>query len=132
AVELVTGTKVKDVALRKKLYEGGKSAVDSANDPMIALARLIDGEARAVRKIVETQGEAKQQAHAQIAKARFAIEGTSNYPDATFTLRLAFGTVKGYEEGGKPIPSHTTIAGLYTRAAEQEYRPPFDLPKTWL
>jgi len=132
AATLVKGTKVKDVGFRKKLYAGGATAIAASSDEMIDLARLIDPDARAVRKIVEAQGEAKQQAHAQIAKARFAIEGTSNYPDATFTLRLAFGTVKGYEEGGKHIPSHTTIAGLYTRAAEQEYRPPFDLPKTWL
>jgi len=132
AAELINGTKFKDVAFRKKLYEGGASAVDAVKDPMLELARLVDPEARTLRKIIEAQGEAKQQAHAQIAKARFAIEGTSSYPDATFTLRLAFGAVKGYEEGGKHVPSHTTIAGLYERAAEQEYRPPFDLPKLWL
>jgi hypothetical protein len=101
ATELVNGTKVNDVAFRKKLFEDGKSAVDSANDPMLALAKLIDEQARAVRKIIETQGEVKQQAHAKIAKARFALEGTSNYPDATFTLRLAFGAVKGYQESGQ-------------------------------
>jgi len=132
ATQLITGTKAKDVSFRKELYEGGMAAVDAAHDPMIELARLVDPEARAVRKIIETQSEAKQQAHAQIAKARFAIEGTSRYPDATFTLRLAYGQVKGYEEGGKHIPAHTTIAGLYERAAEQQYRPPFDLPKPWL
>ncbi len=132
ATELVQGTKMKDVSFRKKLYEGGKSAVDGASDPMIALARLVDADARAARKIVENQGEAKQQAHAAIAKARFAVEGTSSYPDATFTLRLAFGTVKGFSEGGKQIPAHTVYAGLYERAEEQEHRPPFDLPKIWL
>jgi hypothetical protein len=133
AVELIQGTKMRDVAFRKKLYEGGSAAVNAAaNDPMIALARLVDDEARALRKVIETQTEAKQQSHAQIAKARFALEGTGNYPDATFTLRLAFGTVKGFEEGGKPIPAHTTIAGLYERAAEQANRPPFDLPKVWI
>ncbi len=132
AVELITSTKVNDVAFRKKLYEGGQAAVDAANDPMIALAKLVDEEARAARKIIEAQTEAKQQSHAKIAKARFALEGTSSYPDATFTLRLAFGTVKGFEEGGKPVPAHTTIAGLYERAAEQNYRTPFDLPKVWL
>ena len=131
AVELIKATKVLDVALRKKLYEGGAAAVEAANDPMIALAKLVDGDARALRKIIETQGEAKQQSHAKIAKARFALEGTGSYPDATFTLRLAFGTVKGFEEGGKPIPAHTTFAGLYERAAEQGNRPPFDLPKIW-
>ena len=132
ATQLITGTKVKDVSFRKKLYQGGASAVETANDPMIDLARLVDPQARALRRIIEAQGEAKQQAHAQIAKARFAVEGTSNYPDATFTLRLAFGTVKGYQEGGRHVASHTILAGLYERAAEQEYRPPFDLPKLWL
>src|SRR5258706_11335442 len=132
ATELVQRTKVSDVSLRKKLFAGGKSALESTKDPMVELAQLVDAKARDVRKIIETQGEVKQQAHAKIAKARFALEGTSTYPDATFTLRLAFGTVSGYEEGGKFIPPHTTIAGLYERAAEQEYRPPFDLPKIWL
>ena len=132
ASELVRGTKVSDVAFRKRLYEQGKAAVDAAHDPMIDLARLIDSDARAVRKIVETQSEAKQQAHGQISKARFAIEGTGNYPDATFTLRLAYGTVKGYEENGRPIPFQTTLAGLYERGAEHKNQPPFDIPPRWL
>jgi hypothetical protein len=133
ATELVNGTKVGEVAFRKKLWEGGQSTVDaSANDPLIALAKLVDEPAREVRKIIDAQNEAKQQAHARIAKARFALEGTSTYPDATFTLRLAFGTVKGYEEGGKRIAPHTTFAGLYERAKEQDSRPPFDLPEVWV
>jgi len=132
AAELIHGTKVKDVAVRKKLYEGGAAAVSAAHDPLIELAQLVDGDARALRKIMEAQGEAKQQAHAHIAKVRFALEGTSTYQDATFTLRLAFGTVKGYEENGKHIPAHTVIGGLYERAAAQNYRPPFDVPKRWL
>jgi hypothetical protein len=132
ASELVRGTKMKDVALRKKLYAEGRPAVDAARDPLIELARLIDSEARALRKIVETQSEIKQQAQAQISKARFAIEGTSTYPDATFTLRLAYGTVKGYEENGQHVPFQTTLAGLYERGAEHGNQPPFDIPPRWL
>jgi hypothetical protein len=132
ASELVRGTKLKDVASRKKFYQEGQAAVDAARDPMIELAKLIDPEARAVRKILETQSEIKQQAHALIEKARFAIEGTGNYPDATFTLRLAYGTVKGYEEGGQHIPFQTTLAGLYERGAEHKNQPPFDIPARWL
>jgi hypothetical protein len=130
AYELIKGTKVKDVAFRKKLYEGGKAAIDAASgDTMIALAKLIDPEARALRKIVETEvEEPKRQAYAQIAKAKFAVEGTSTYPDATFTLRLAFGPVKGYTENGQTIPSDTQYTGLYERAAEHQNKPPFDLP----
>jgi hypothetical protein len=131
ATQLVQGTQVKNVEFRKKLFQRGTSAVGATHDPMLELAQLVDGQARALRKIMETQNEVKQQAHAKIAKARFAVEGTGNYPDATFTLRLAYGTVKGYKEGGKDIPAHTTFAGLYERAAEQQNRPPFDLPKIW-
>src|SRR6185503_4725008 len=83
AAQLISSTKVHDVAFRKKLYEGGAAAVTAARDPMIELARSVDEEARGLRKVMETQGEAKQQAHAKIAKARFAVEGTSTYPDAT-------------------------------------------------
>ncbi|MBN1796487.1 MAG: S46 family peptidase [Sedimentisphaerales bacterium] len=132
AIELVKGTKLKSVDFRRKLYDGGKAAVDTANDPMIALARIVDADARAVRLIMEIQDEIKQQAHADITKARFTIEGTSNYPDATFTLRLAFGRAKGYEENNQKIPYQTNLAGLYKRAKEHEYKPPFDLPERWI
>src|SRR2546423_963339 len=132
AAELIKGTKVKDPAVRKQLFEGGAAAVTAAKDPMIELARLIDAPARAARKVYETQDETKQQAYADIAKARFAIEGTTNYPDATFTLRLSYGTVRGYEENGKSVASFTDFAGLYARSAEHNNQPPFDLPSRWV
>src|SRR5262249_13651381 len=132
AAELVTGSKLKDVGLRKKLYEGGKDAVAAVKDPMIDLAKLIDPEARAARKVIEAQGEVKSQAYAQIAKAKYAVEGASTYPDATFTLRLSYGAVKGFEEGGKHVPFETNYAGLYERSAEHRDKEPFDLPKRWV
>jgi hypothetical protein len=132
ASELINTTKVRDVAFRKKLYEGGAAAVSAAKDPMIELARVVDSEARTLRKTAEAQDEIKQQAQAAISKARFALYGTSNYPDATFTLRLAYGAVKGYEENGVQIPATTNVAGLYQRAADQQNKPPFDLPPRWV
>ncbi len=133
AAELVNGTKLAKVAVRKKLYEGGKEAVASSDDPMIQLARLVDKESRAVRKVMDSQfEEVKRQAYDQIARTKFAVEGTDTYPDATFTLRLSFGTVKGYEEGGKHVPFETTFAGLYERAQEKNDKHPFDLPPRWL
>jgi hypothetical protein len=133
AYELVSGTKLKDVKLRKKLYKGGKEVIDAAHDPMIELARLVDPEARKVRKTIESEvEEVQRQAYAEIAKVKFALEGTSTYPDATFTLRLSFGQVKGYEEDGKHVPFETTFAGLYKRSAEHHNREPFDLPPRWV
>ncbi|PYK70832.1 MAG: serine protease [Verrucomicrobia bacterium] len=132
AMELVSGTKLKDVEFRKNLYAKNAAALQAAHDPMLDLARMIDAPAREARKTHEAQEEIKRQAYAEIAKARFAIEGTSNYPDATFTLRLSYGKVMGYEEDGKQIPPFTDLAGLYQRAAEHDNRPPFDLPQRWI
>jgi hypothetical protein len=132
ARDLVIRTKLKDVAERKRLYEGGRQAIADSNDAMLVLAKLVDPASRKVRKIMESDvDEVKRQAYAQIARAKYAIEGTNTYPDATFTLRLAFGTVRGYEENGKAIPFETTFAGLYERAAEHHEKPPFNLPPRW-
>jgi len=132
AIELVSGTKLKDVAVRKDLYGKDAATLQAAHDLMLDLARLIDGPAREARKTHETQEEIKKQAYAEIVKAWFAIEGTSNYPDATFTLRLSYGRVRGYEEDGKQIPAFTNFEGLYQRSAEHENKPPFDLPQRWI
>jgi len=132
AAELVLGTKVKDVALRKRLYAGTPADVEAAHDPMIEMVKLVDADARAVRKVIETQDEIKRQAHARIAQARFTLEKGGSYPDATSTLRLAFGIVKGYEENGRAIPFQTTFAGLYERAAAHRHKLPFDLPQRWI
>jgi len=132
ATELVNGTRLKDVAFRKQMYEGGLNTVSTAKDPMIEVARIVDGPAREARKVYEAQDETKQQAYAEISKARFAVEGTSTYPDATFTLRLSYGPVRGYEEAGKAVAPLTNFAGLYQRAAEHHNEAPFDLPKRWI
>jgi hypothetical protein len=132
AVELISGTKLKDLAVRKDLYRKDVAALQAAHDPMIDLARLVDGPARDARRIYDAQEEIKKQAYSEIAKARFAIEGASNYPDATFTLRLSYGTVRGYEQDGKQIPPFTDFAGLYQRSADHANKPPFDLPQRWI
>jgi hypothetical protein len=131
AAELIQGTKVREAAFRRKLYEGGAAAVDAARDPMIELARAVDDEARALRKTAEEQNEVKSQAHAALARARNALDGNAGYPDATFTLRLACGTIQGVTQPGGEIPPFTTFAGLYARAAAMNGRPPFDLTPLW-
>jgi hypothetical protein len=120
------------VAVRKDLYSKDAAALQATHDPLLDLARLIDGPAREARKINDAQEEIKKQAYAEIARARFAIEGTGSYPDATFTLRLSYGTVRGYEQDGKQIPAFTDFDGLYQRSAEHDNKPPFDLPQRWI
>jgi hypothetical protein len=133
AAELVQGTKLADVATRRKLAEGGLQAIEASDDPMIQLARMVDKPARKVRTIYEQQVEEPQRwAYGKLADARFALFGADTYPDATFTLRLSVGTIKGYEQNGVQVPVWTTLAGLYRTAKEHDYAEPFNLPQIWL
>jgi len=132
AAELVHGTSLKDVAVRRRLADGGLKAIEESSDPMIQLAKMIDPEARRIRQEFEQQvDEPQREAYAKIASARFAVYGSSVYPDATFTLRLAFGEVKGYTQAGETIPWGTTLGGTYEHAAAHDDKYPFELPKIW-
>ncbi len=132
AYKLIHDSKLKDVATRKMLADGGLKAIEASTDPMIRLARLVDPEARRLRMIYDNQvQEPRRQAYSKIAQARFAVYGKNIYPDATFTLRLSFGQTKGYQENGKQIPWMTTIAGAFQHAADHDNQPPFQLPKSW-
>ncbi len=132
AEDLVGGTRLQDVPQRQRLLDGGKAAVDAADDRMLQLARLIDGEARALRQRYDELDELRQQAYGEIARGIFERYGSTVAPDATFTLRLAFGTVQGYEAEGRTIPYATTFGQMYARADEQGQHEPFALPKRWL
>jgi hypothetical protein len=129
---LVAGSKLAEVSARRSLAEGGRTAIEKADDPMIKLALAVDADARAVRKRFEDDVEGVQTAqYALIAKAVFEDQGASVYPDATFTLRLAFGTVKGYEENGHPVAPFTTIGGAFEHAKKHGDTPPYQLPPSW-
>jgi len=131
AAELIAGTKLFDVAERKKVYDG-KKAVDASNDPLILLAKLIDTEARAIRKKYEDEvEEPERQAYAAIAKLRFEAYGKTIAPDATNTLRIAFGVVKGYEVDGKQLPYATSFGTAYEKSIALGGKEPFDLPPRW-
>jgi hypothetical protein len=130
AAVAVRGTGLAALAARRRLWEGGRAALDGSDDPMIALARALDPDARAVRRAYEEEVEAVvQKAHETIAEARFALRGRSAYPDATFTLRLSYGEVKGWTEGTREVAPFTTLAGAFERHTGRD---PFALPRSWL
>ena len=132
AADLIDGTRLAQVGVRKALAEGGMAAIEASDDPMIKLALAIDADARKVRKRLEDEVEAVDTVqYAAIAKARFAELGESTYPDATFTLRLAYGTVKPIDMGTKVIPSYTTMGGAFDHAKAHGDKPPYQLPPTW-
>jgi hypothetical protein len=129
AERVISGTKLGDAAVRLALWKGGAAAVDASTDPMIALAKLVDPDARAIRKRYEDEVEAPtDRAAEKLAHARFAALGTSVYPDATFTLRLNYGTVQGWIENGTEVPPFTRLETAFARATGAD---PFRLPDSW-
>ncbi|MGZ5496741.1 MAG: S46 family peptidase, partial [Candidatus Aminicenantales bacterium] len=129
ARDLIAGTKLKDIDARKKLLDGGLTAVYQSQDPMIKLALLVDPVSRGLRARYEDQVDAVETRNGtRIAQAMFKLEGTSIPPDATGTLRLSFGAVKGYVENGRKVAFQTTFAGLYDKSAKAGNKDPYELP----
>ncbi|MFM7738606.1 MAG: S46 family peptidase, partial [Planctomycetota bacterium] len=114
AAELISGTSLMDVDARKALVKSGLGGVASSTDPLVAFIRQLDPEIRRFRKLTDELDELEKQSYAQVSNAIFATQGTSTYPDATFSLRLSFGPVKGYEEDGKKVPAWTDFGGAFT------------------
>ena len=132
ARELVEDTTLIDVEQRRRLAGADPQTLAASDDPLIKLALAVDPEARAVRKVWEDQVEGVESSqYGRIAEALFRLQGDTVYPDATFTLRLAFGTVKGWEEQGEAIPPYTQIGGLFDRAESKGNADPYHVPDAW-
>lgn len=130
AAQLVSGSRLGDADVREALWEGGQQAIDVSDDLMIKLALRLEANARALRQRYEEEVEAPMELAAeQIAAARFAIQGTGRYPDATFTLRVTYGSVRGWVEQGAPVKPFTTMQRAFDRATGKE---PFRIPDSWL
>ena len=141
AAELISGSHLDDANFRKQLYEGGTQAIASSTDPLIVLMRDIEPRARELRKTYDDQVDAVERRNgAKFAKLKFATEGTNTYPDATFTLRLSYGAVKGFTEDGRghivppgtKVPYFTTIGGAFEHATKHGDKDPYQLPQSWM
>ncbi len=133
AKEVIAGTKIDDVAVRKQLFEGGKAAVDASTDPLIVMMREVEPDAAAIHSRDEDEVQAVlRSSGANVGKALFAQKGLSVPPDATFTLRLSYGTIAGYKLNGKKVPWFTTMGGAYEHAAQHGDKPPYQLPESWI
>jgi hypothetical protein len=128
AAALIGSTKLGDPAVRKTLMDGGAAAIARSTDPLVVLGRALDPLTRAAQKTLDREVvSVSSVAREKIGQARFAVYGAAAYPDATFTLRLSYGTVSGYPMNGTRAPYKTTFAGLYDRSAGFDDKPPFKL-----
>ena len=128
AREVISATKLGDPEFRKQLGANDAAAAKDSDDPMMVFYRLTDERAREIRERYENEVEAVEQANGtRIAQARFAVMGANVYPDATFTLRLAFGIVKAYlSDERKRVAPFTTIGGLFEKYTGED---PYELPQ---
>lgn len=132
ATQLVAATTLGDASVRKALFTGGADALRASSDPFIELARRLDPRARELRTRYDNEVIAvERNAYASVAQALFAVEGDGAYPDGTFTLRLSYGQVKGYQEDGRAVSPFTEIGGLYVRGDQHGLKPPYKYADSW-
>ena len=131
AEALVKGTKLADAAFLEAAVEGGAAAVEASSDPMIAAAREVEAAASGYVKRAADLNTVISGNTEKLGQAIFAAYGTALPPDATFTLRISDGVVKGFPFNGTIAPYKTSFYGLYARSAEFDDRPPFQLTERW-
>ncbi len=130
ARNLINGSRLADPAVRRGLWDGGQKAVAASTDPMIRFAKAVDAQSRLIRRQYQDSVESVEKRNSElVAQALFAVQGTSVYPDATFSLRVTYGTVRGYKEGSMELSPMTLIGGAFERHTGRE---PYVLPASWL
>jgi hypothetical protein len=130
AAEIIANTTLKTAEGRKALSKQGFDAISKSSDPLVQLVRTMESEYRKLREIADSLDEQERQAYAKITEAKFALGGVSVYPDATFTLRLSYGLVSGYESNGR-IPAFTTLGGAFDHEKSHLAKDPWVLPASW-
>ena len=128
--QLIDQTELFSLETRKKLAAGGLAGIMDSKDPMIQLARSLESEYRKVHEVMDSIEEQERQAYSKITEAKFAVGGDSMYPDATFTLRLSYGAVRGYESNGS-VPAWTTLGGAFEHEKQHLAEDPWVLPASW-
>jgi len=131
ATEIVAATKLISIEERKRLAAAGTQGIFDSRDPLIQLAKSFEADYRRAHEAADSIEEQERQAYAKITEAKFAVGGDSIYPDATFTLRLAYGKVLGYASDGKTVPAQTTLGGAFQHETLHLNKDPWVLPKSW-
>ena len=129
ADRLISGTKLTDAAFRAQTLSMTPEQLAVA-DPLLAFVLANDDAAQATgdRWAAEVNAPTARAAES-VAKARFAVYGTNQYPDATFSLRLSYGRVEGWTYRGVTVPAFTYMGGLYERATGAE---PFNAAQAFI
>jgi hypothetical protein len=122
-------TRLVDRAHRLSLMTASAAELESSSDPFMKLAVRLSAAERAREKRGQDMGGTIQAARLVYMEAlvRFLEQhGEHVYPDANGTLRVSWGTVKGYtKEDGVVFPPFSTAEDLVQKNTGEK---PFDTP----
>ncbi|MBK8628229.1 MAG: S46 family peptidase [Saprospiraceae bacterium] len=127
---LLKETKFTDEKKISKFFEK-EDKMDKDDDPLLEAAAIFVGRYKEASQVFQSSGPARQALEAKIANQVFKVYGDKLPPDATFTLRVSDGLIKGYDYNGTIAPVITTYFGLYDRYYSNNKTFPWSLPERW-
>jgi hypothetical protein len=116
---------------RARLVEGGLDALSGCTDPLVQAVAELEPLATSYAKRQAQLNDVISANSEKLGEAIYAAYGKALPPDATFTLRISDGVVKGYPMNGTIAPYKTSFYGLFARSAEFDDTPPFQLTERW-
>jgi V8-like Glu-specific endopeptidase len=128
---ILTNTKIKSDEVWNKLVNFDTTYIYQSNDPLLLLVKDAASRYLTVAAKSKTFNETLVASRGQLGRVLFELYGTQIPPDATFSLRISDGIVKGYEYNGTLAPPKTTFFGLYDRFYSFNKKYPWTLPQRW-
>jgi hypothetical protein len=114
------------------LLAGTPEAILKSTDPLIAFVVAEQSRLKEIQKSYNEINEKLQACEQLLGNAMYEVFGTQIPPDATFTLRIADGVVKGYGYNGTIAPPVTTFYGLYDRYYSFGMKDPWKISERWV
>jgi hypothetical protein len=130
--DILSRTYLKSADRIKEIVSKGQDAILNSGDPFIDFVKFSDEEAKIISERIDELGSSEATANQKLGKALFEVYGTSIPPDATFTLRISDGIVKGFDYNGTIAPPVTTFYGLLDRYYSFDGKFPWNLHERWL
>ena len=127
---MVKESKFGDKAKAEQFFMN-ESAMANDGDVLLKAGDVMMSKLNEANTLFGSTSAKRQALEAKIANQTFKIFGDQLPPDATFTLRISDGVIKGYNYNGTIAPSKTTFYGLYDRYYSFNKEFPWSLPARW-
>jgi hypothetical protein len=127
---LLKETKFTDDKKVEKFFEK-EDKMEKDDDALLEAANIFVARYKEAIQLFQASDATRKSLEAKIANQAFKVYGDKLPPDATFTLRVSDGVIKGYDYNGTKAPAVTTYFGLYDRFYSNNKEFPWSLPARW-